>query len=335
MKKTLILLGLLLVLIAVYVFTKAKDDKNATSISIEDRAFVVKDKSEIDYLTIKNPGYPLMHFQKKANGSWMLNNKYVADPNIINNMIGVLEKMKIKYIPPKTMTKKIMTDLEQVGIEIHAFDKSGETLSHFIMGSNDPKEGSTFCVKKNAKQPYAMYVTVAEGGLRNYFSQTQLELRDKTLLSYNSDKIKELKLSYPKDRKSSFSIEKKAKAYQLTSPEPLYSRDIKANSKTIASYLNEYASVVAEAIRTGEMLNDSIKTNVAFAILDIKLDNGEHHNFEFYPMIDLVDSAINTQSVEDLTKVERYIVFTESNEVYVVQHRMLKNIFRTIDYFGN
>lgn len=332
MKKILILSLLSLVLLLVYLFL-LKSKSTSQGIEIEDRAFVVEDMNDIDYLTIKNPGYPLMHLQRQ-DGYWVLNQKYKADPNIVSNMIGVLSKMEIKYIPPRTMLEKILGDLDQVGIEIKTYTKNGEVLSDFIMGSNDNQESATFCVKRGANQAYAMHVSVTEGGLRNYFNMPQREIRDKTFIDITPNDISQLRLDYLKNKSSSFSILKNENKYSVAPLEKFVNRGV-ANPKTINSYLLEFDGIYAESIRTGEIKSDSIRTRIPFARLDIKLENDKEMFYEFYPMIDLMVDSINTSSVLDLKRVERFFVFDHSEDVFIVQNRKLNNLFKTYDYFLN
>ena len=80
MRRTTILLLIVIVLAGIYYFTSKKTEEKINTVNIEDREFVVDSEDDISIFTIKNPGYPLMHFARQEDGSWMLNNKYKADP---------------------------------------------------------------------------------------------------------------------------------------------------------------------------------------------------------------------------------------------------------------
>ena len=248
-------------------------------------------------------------------------------------MTGVLKNMKIKYLPPKTMTDKILSDLEQIGIEIKAYDANGKILSDFIMGANDNKELTTYCVKRGAKQPYAMYVSVAEGGLRNYFNQTQRDLRDKTVFKVKPAEIEQLSINYHKDKRNSFEIQKDQSGYKLEAMEKFNAGSGSANSNTVRSYLLGYDKLIAEAIRTGEIKTDSIKNLIPFATLNYTLNDNTKAEFEFYPMKDLFVEEVNTQTVSDLKEIERYFLFDHRGDVFIVQQRMVDHIFKPLDYF--
>ena len=333
MRKTLVLLALIIILGMVYYVTQSKKANNEGTIRIEDREFIVSSGDQIAVLTVKNPGYPMMHFAKQKDGRWILNDKYYTDPNIIANMTGVLQKMQIKYIPPQSMMPKIMGELDQVGIEIKSYSESGALLSDFIMGSNDNRELSTFCVKRGSQKAYAMHVAVAEGGLRNYFTQTAKDLRDKSLMNVDAKNIVELKVQYHKDRSNSFVIRKEASGYQLEALEKMNTIEGRTNQNTIKSYLLEYDKVVAEAIRTGEVAADSIKNLIPFATISYTVNDSPQSSYQFYPLKDLLVEEVNTQSYKDLKQIERYFVFDNLGDVYIVQQWMVGPYFKPIDYF--
>jgi len=333
MRKISILLILILLLAGLYFFLPGKENGSA-SIKVEDRAFMLDDVSNISFITIKNPGYPLVHLEKISEESWLLNKKYDADLYVVKNMLAVLKNMKIRYIPPATMVPKIMGELGEVGIEIKAYDKDGGIISDFIMASNDSKEVSSFCVQRAARQPYAMHVDAADGGLRNYFNMPLRDLRDKAVFDYRDQKIDALSITYPKDRKNSFKITRNASAYKFEAVDKLMSFQSGVNLKTVDSYMQDYTRLVSEAIRTGEINADSITSRLAFAEMEIKSGDTDK-KWKFYPMIDLLVDSINTRSVIDSRKVERYFVFDESGECYIVQHRMVGKYFRPVEYFMN
>jgi len=331
MKKTLFLLILLIIAGAAYFFISSKDDN--TSINIESRNFIVEDIDDISFLTVKNPGYPLVHLKKESKEQWILNNKYEADMNVVNNMIGVLSHMEIRNIPTKSRNENVIKNLKNVGIEITTFDNKGEILSEVIMGDNDNKEGATYCVRKGYNQSYAMHVKVTEGGLRNYFTQTQKTLRNKNVFNVDGSKIISLKMTYPKDKKNSFEIARDSDKFNITATDQFGRKNIDGNSNIIEAYLKDYNSVNCESIRTDDIALDSIRNKVSFAKLEFELTDGVKHSYEFYPALDLLVKDVNTQSVKDLRKIDRFIVFAGNDEIYIIQRRLVNDLFKPITYF--
>ena len=331
MKKTLILLLILIIAGGVYYFLIQGD--NSGTINLENRDFIVENPDDIAFITVKTKAYPMMHLEKKSKDQWILNKKYVADKNVVSNMVGTLSKMEIKYIPTKATNANIIKNLDRVGIEITTYDKRGNVLKELVMGSNDNKEGATFCVRKGYDQSYAMHLRVTEGGLRNYFDQTQLNLRDKSVFNIDHADIKSLSISYMKDKKSSFKITKDNEGFDVEAIGQFNPKQVDVNDNIVDAYLKDYSQIYSEAIRTGDITMDSIKQFVPFAKIEFELKDASKQSFDFYPMLDLVDNEVSTQKINDLAKIDRHFVFSNTNEVYVVQQRMVKEFFKPITYF--
>ena len=203
MKRTLLLLLLLLFLVAIYFgITKFAQSKD-TSIKLEDREFVVDDPSKIDIITVESAAYPMKHFSRQKN-NWLLNNKYKVEPNIVKNMLMVLTKMRIHHIPPKNSVSKVKDLMKEIGMTIRTFDKNGNVLSEFVLGGNTQAEDASYCMKIGANQPYAMSIPVYDGGLRSYFNQTHENLITKIVYDFDNQQVTGIEMNYNKSKKSSF-----------------------------------------------------------------------------------------------------------------------------------
>jgi len=332
MKRVIILLSILLLLGAFSFFTLKSSGGDKTSVVLEDREFIVEDSDEINIVTIETPGYPMKHLSRQKN-HWLFNNSQKVEPNIMQNMMRVLSKMTINYIPPRTMYPTINDGFERIGLTIKTYDKKGKVLSEFLMGGNTQEEDGTFCKRLGYDQVYVMTMPTSVGGLRAYFNQSQEQLRSKTVFDIKHEDIKEISLEYHKDKQNSFSVTRKGGNMEIAAPFNESLKSEKANPKLLDAYFKDFDKVAAEAIRTGHPSMDSIRNFLAFADLKIRMENDEEISLAFYPDIDLFRSDISTQKVEDVFRVERHFVFDGKGEVYVVQQRMLHDIFKKPDFF--
>ena len=333
MYKTIISLVLLLALGGFYFLTK--DKNNDTSITIEDRDFVVHDREIIDIIVIDRPGYPKLHLSKSENG-WLLNQRRKASPHVIKNLLSVLTRMKLDYIPPRTKYKKIMQDIEDLGIGVVTYDKEGQVLSDFIVGKNNNVESGTYCIKRGAKQPYVMIVPAISGGIRNYYTLSDIDLRDKTVMDVNSGEIVKVTLDYKKNRINSFVINKdKGGDYQVQSLLPTdKTNNISQNQNLLNAYIKDFKKIGAENIMTGRPDMDSLSQHMPLIELAIDLKNGSQLGYSFYPVMDNIDVGTEIKTVADLVKLDRYYMFSNDGQSYIVQQRLVKNILRPISYFG-
>lgn len=333
MKKLLFLVMAVIILGAVYLVL-SKDTKEKTSITVEDREFVVENADDIHVITIKSKTYPLMHLSR-AEGYWILNDKYKANPTVIKNMLGALTNMKIKYIPPRSQNKMIEKSIENVGIEIKTFDRDGKVLSDFIMAGNTNDESGTYCIKRGAQQAYVMSMPIVEGGLRNFFNMTQVGMRDKTIFSFDPQRIKSIEIDYLKDRKNSFRLEKSGSEFTITATGRTGKPSAKANKNLAYAYVNDYDKLMAEVINQENPDLDKLEGRLPFAVFTITTDDKASFEMEIFPDLDIFDRTINTRSVDDLAKIERYFVKTSDGEDYIVQQRLIGKCLKKYEYFDS
>jgi hypothetical protein len=333
MSKTIIPLILLIALGGIYFLTK--DNDNDTSIVLEDRDFVVKDRELIDIITINRPGYPELHLSK-SEGGWLLNQRRKASPHVMRNLLSVLTRMELDYIPPRTKYNKIMQDIKDLGISVTTYDKEGNVLSDFIVGKNNNVESGTYVIKKGAKQPYVMIVPAVSGGIRNYFTLSDMNLRDKTVMDVNSDDIVKITMDYKKNRINSFIINKDNGGELEIEPMVPTDRtmNVQQNQNLLDAYVKSFKKIGAENIMTGRPDMDSISHHIPFIELAIDLKDGSQLGYSFYPVMDIVDPGTEIKSVIDLDKIDRYYMFSTDGQSYIVQQRLVKNIIKPINYFG-
>ena len=320
------------VTLSYYFLVVRNKNKAVSSVTIEDREFVVADKEDIHTITIKSLGYPLIHISKNED-SWLLNQKHRASSNVVENMLAVLTKMRINYIPPKSQMDMISRSIENVGMEIKTYDKDGNTLSDFIMAGNTNKEDGTYCIKRGAKQAYVMSMPVVEGGLRNYFNMELIAMRDKTVVELDTDKIKEIKIDYPKDIKNSYLVKKEGGKYRFEPRSVVYKNEGAFSDNIVQSYVRDFNILKAEYISTDNPARDTIQNRLPIAEILIQMDDNRQFKMDLYPDIDIYDMTVNTTSIEDLGRVDRYFVDTSWGEFYTVQHRLISKWLRTPKHF--
>jgi hypothetical protein len=331
--KTLLPLAILLILGVIYFMTK--DAPKDSSISIDDRDFVVENREDIDIIRIKRPGYPEIHLSKKGE-EWFLNQRRKASSHIVRNILTVLTKLELDYIPPNTTYPKIMKDIELLGIDVTTYDKAGNVLSDFIVGKNNNVESGTYCLKKGAKQPYVMILPSVSGGIRNYFTLTDLDLRDKTVMNVKSSDIVELTMDFKKDRKNSFQIIKEGSSYGISPLVPTANTsNISQNQNVLSAYMKNFKGFGAEGIMTGKPEMDSIYRKIPGIELDMSMKNGSKRKFSFYPVVYRPgEDDPERTTAEDMRRTEKFYMFSDDGESYIVQQRVMNKFIQPLSYFG-
>lgn len=315
---------------AAWYLTKGKNQSN-TTIRIEDREFITKDKDEVATITIKSKGRPMIHLNRTDKG-WYVNDKYLVKKNIMDNMLSTLSRMEINYIPTKAENSTAQERMKKHGIDIKTFDGSGEELTSFILGTNTNDEYGTYCLKEGAQQSYVMSIPVLEGGIREYFNQSVSEFRDLTIVDIPSEKIKKVTVNYPKDMRSSFVIENSSRPTIKPTGSTSFTQD--HNQNILDAYLKDFTGVKAELLKNEFFYRDSIRSILPFMEVTIETKDDRSTWLKIYPHLDIHNQYVVTNSVDDLhEKHERFYVDTQRGDFYLSQNTGIGKFMRKVDYF--
>lgn len=330
MRNTLILLLILLTLGAVYFFMP-RGERTKSSIRIEDREFVNKDRNDIFTITIKSKARPMIHLSRKGAG-WFINSKYLAKQNIMDNMLMVLSKMSIQYIPRKLENKTAMERIDKFGIDIKTYDSTGNLLTDFILGPNINSEYGTYITKQGAEQVYVMCLAAQQGGLRGYFNHAVEVMRDLTMLNLEAEDIKTVEVTYPKDKINSFKIDKRKGQYNLTSQLEDY-KDKPLNRNVVDAFFKDFKYVNAERLRNGHLYKDSISNEIPFMTVKVDMEDGKSYQLDSWPFVDF-ESKYITRSVRDVTeRHQKFYVKSSWGDFYQVQTQFLEPFMKKVEDF--
>ncbi len=328
MKRTIVLLLILLALGAVYFFTLNANDK--TTISVADRDFITKDISEVGTITIKSKGRPQFHLSK-VKDEWFLNNSHKANENIVGNMIGALKVMQIQYIPSKAENQTALNRMEMHGIDIKTFDHSGKLLTDFVLGTNTNTEYGTYFRKSDSNQCYVMEIPARPGGLRNYFTQSYEEFRDATVFSYDHKDITSIKMTYPKDTRNSFQITQMGSQKKLLNHAGV---EVESNENVLDAFLKDFVYLKAEWLKNGHVDKDTVSNYTPFAQLQIESSKQSSIGISIYSLLDLQDRGVFTRSVDDISeRHEKFYTLTSNGDFYRVRLPFISQFLKKVDYF--
>jgi len=325
---TLVLLAVLIGLGGIYFLSQNKAIEKST-IRLEDREFVTKNKEDVHTITIEAPARPMIHLSRMGS-DWYVNRKHKVRKNIMDNMLIALTRMNIKYIPMSKENDTALERMKKFGLDIKTYDGDGEILTEFTLGTNTNDEYGTYAINKGAEQVYVMSISSHEGGLRNYFTHSVRDFRNLTLLDIKSDDLDAISLEYPKDLANSMVLSRDGNGYQLNSAN---SKEMAVNDNIAEAFFSSIKSVNAESLMNNFIKKDTIIGMVPFMKINFDFKEKTDKWITIYPFVDL-ESSYNTRSAGDVTKRHNnYFVNTSWGDFYKVQDRFLKKFFVTPEYF--
>lgn len=328
-----LLLFLILGGASAWYLTKGSSSKK-TSYDISDREFAT-DPSEIYKIFLADRKGETVTLERKEKG-WIYNKKYKARPGAMRNLLDAIEKIELKYIPPKAAVPGAVKTMVAHGIKVELYDKNNEQIKVYYVGGMTNDEMGTYMIMEGSDNPYVMHIPTWAGGLRARYFMHDDDWRDKTIFGNEVEEIDYVSVDYPKQKANSFELRKVGNDYEV---KPLYNTtDIheKAPSKgKVEAYLVNYKSVVAEAFQNRYPTRDSISALLPFCKIQFKNSDGESKTAEFHPIYTtkpdgrpLADSEVVTG-----TPVERYHVNLDNEDFMLVQQRVFGKLFWSYDSF--
>ena len=217
---------------------------------------------------------------------------------------------------------------------MRVFQLSSHYYSFFI-GGNTPDERGTYFLMKHAEQPYVLELPAMVAVLRERFLRTYDEWRSNEVFAYETDKIKEISVAYPKDKNYSFRIKKE----DGISVEPYYPNAVNYFENPVEDLVNAYVAdynyLFAEGYENNHIQKDSIIQLIPFAEIAVTDQSGDVREMKLFTYNDVFTPNFrsNPISLATVQQVERFFLYDNRGDFYVVQIQLVKKLLRSYDYF--
>lgn len=331
MKKNilLLLLALLLAFVAYWLYS-AKGTGVQSSTDLPDREFGVKDISTIGKITIQQPKYPAINFVKEGK-EWIMNNKKGTNEYVLNDLLALISRVDIDYIPTTKMKENILKNLPESGVNVKIWNTEGELIRDFMVGSEIGTTAGTPFMITGGNQPYIMRVPGFTGSVRSRIINKINEWESKDVYNIDPNEIVSAEVMYDRDAAASFKVSRSEDKIIVTKPGESESTAI-PNQKTAEAYLAFYRYIVAEYNDSENPERQRIISGQRFAKITVITKDGKKSEIDYFSYAD-IDSKIETKSPHQIHPDNKFFGETNDGEMYLVQQRVIYPIFRTYDYF--
>ncbi|MFK7980481.1 MAG: hypothetical protein AB8G86_10895 [Saprospiraceae bacterium] len=325
MKKTGTLLILFLVIGGfTYYLTTKKDTK--TTLLTEARNFAVADIDQVHKIFIADRNGKNITLERQKN-HWQLNGKHRANPNAVSTLLNTIQKLKIKYTPPRTAIKNIINDIATNNIKVEIYNRSGEKIKGYYVGGVTNDELGTHMIKEDEEEPFVTYVPGFEGSLRVRYMTDEINWRDKAIFQERLSAIQSVSIEYPKQKNKSFKLVRNGKSFDLM---PFYENTAKINRPLakgqIEKYLIGYERLVAENFANHYQERDSIEQLLPFSIIRLKTANAEEKVVKLHPILKKSKTGQILLSDEGTGIVEKYFADVDGADFMLIQHLVFGKI---------
>ena len=330
-KNTLILAGLVLILGGlVYYFQVLQDDNNSISDGKEwQRSFAIEDPSAIETIFISKLSGLKIKLTRDGE-YWKVNDKYMANPNVMKNLINTAVQLELQRTPIAKEANNIVKSLSANGTNVKYFDKDGNIIKAYYLGGSDLEGTGTEIMMEGSNQPYIVNVPYFQGILSFRFNKPEREFRDRSIFRMDPSSIYELSIEYPKQKSKSFKLIKDEGDFYVEQYFDLKGKGRKkVNQNIIDQYLAGFELKIAEGIENNNPVQDSVLSTMPFCRIELKYGDGLYKKVSFFEIEELND---NGEKVTEI--ISRLFCYIEPEDDFMLtQLNPIKELLRPYDYF--
>jgi hypothetical protein len=331
MKKTLILLILLIAIGgSAWYFQKAKETEKMHAMGW-DRDFAVKNTDEIYKVFIAKRTGKTTTLERKGD-QWLMDGKYPARMTAINSLMDVFRGVRMQSVPAKAAVKNIVDNLATKGIKVELYDKSNDLIKAFYVGGTTNDERGTYMILDGAERPYITELSMMEGAFRVRFDMEDDDWRDKTVFDEQVENIDFVSIDYPKQKIKSFKMERKGDEFTV---EPFYEITQSINKPVqqanVEAFLLGFRRQIAESYENDNPKKEEYLNTIPFATITMRDKSGKETSATLYPR-----GSLSVQGNVKTNEVERYLADVKRGDLHdfmLVQHRNYKRMLWGYDSF--
>jgi len=331
MKKNTTLLFILVALGGLLWYMNSSQTK--TTLSEDDWHIGIKDTDQIGHIFFANKNNYKIDLKRK-NGSWIVNDKYPANLNSVNNLLTTLEKMELRYRPQAAAKENMINAIASTGIKVEVYDLEDKMMKTFYIGDATNDERGVVMIMEGSENPYVMHIPTLEGNLRARFFLLEEKWRDKTIFKEDPSNIKSVSINYPKQPENSFVLNLKTeKDYSVSRlTDSKLGKSKHALKKGMGSvFLNAFTNQVAEAFQSDQKYRDSLAHVKPFCEIQLIRKDGSSKNMKLFP-INKKGGVDKEGNVMPAPELDRYFANID-DEFYLVQNSLIKKMLWGYDYF--
>jgi hypothetical protein len=302
-------------------------NRSGSTLRGELKDFSIPDTGSVDRIFIADKLGKTSLLERKGIGYWVVNNKYRARQDAINNLLATLSALKVKAPVAKSMEANVLKDLAgplQRKVEVYA---AGSRIKTIYIGGETIDKLGTFMLLENSSVPFEVHVQGHRGFLQTRFITDERIWRDQTIFAYEKSDIREINLRFFKDPSKSYSI----RIPDSGSPQLIgFAGGNQADTLLINKYIAQYRKFTFEYIVTEESFpaarKDSILNSGPFVEISVTTRKGERNTMKGYYRLLPGATLNNATDGESPFDPERIYALINDKDFVLVQYFQLDRL---------
>lgn len=284
----------------------------------------------------------------RTDDGWKVNEKYDAQPVMINNILYTLDKLRIKMPVSLASHDNVITrmagtntkvEIYQIVPRINLFNKiklfPHEKLTKvFYIGDVTQDNTGTYVLKEGAEKAYIVHLHGFRGFISSRFSANQEDWRDHKILSNDISEIASVKLEFNNKPENSFVINENG-SYSYEMKRLSDGSNVDIDTIRVLNLLTSFNDVRFESFLSdiSKTRRDSIINSPYQERLTLTTKDGEEHVITTYTMkIDA--SAIGFEEHDwDEDPDHKYAYIKNNDELVMIQDFAFGKLLNPAEYY--
>ena len=269
----------LVVLIALLIMQK----NNVLSGTKDYDDFAIEDTASISKIFIADPAGGDVTLVRGADRVWKVENKFDARKDAVNLLLKTFKQLEVYGKVSEESFETVVKNLAGHGMKVEVYlNEDKKPLKTYYIGSAiSNKLGTYTLLEKNGKKsdvPYITYVTTENGSIGSRFFTNANDWRDRTVFSYDPQKIRSIEIQHFNDTTTSFKITHLGDA-QFEIENLATNETFSLPTKDGISFFTSFKDVHYEYLdqKTPKNVMDSIYMTVPRTIITVVDENENSH----------------------------------------------------------
>ena len=323
------------------------NNRYLTSLRGEAYDFTVRDTASVTRLFFADKSGNQVLLSRTEEG-WKVNEKYDAQPTMVNNMLQTLDKMRIKMpvslashnnVIKRMAGTNTKVEVYQIVPRINLFNKiklfPHEKLTKvFYIGDVTQDNSGTYVLKEGADKAYIVHLHGFRGFISSRFSANQEDWRDHKIISNDISEIASVKLEFNNEPENSFIINEKGRfTYEMKRLHD--DSNIDFDTIRVLNLLTSFNDVRFEAFLTDitQERRDSIINSPYQERLTLITKDGKENVIRTYTMRINASAFGFTENDWDDDPDHKYAYVENNDELVMIQDFAFGKILRPAKYY--
>ncbi|CAG0969935.1 MAG: DUF4340 domain-containing protein [Bacteroidetes bacterium] len=249
--------------------------QNSGTLSKELKDFAIEDTANITKLFLADAKNNSVLLEKQSNGTWLIDKKFKARKDAIENILLTIKRVEVKYPVPESELKTIISQLSSnaTKVEIYLNGKNKPEKVYYVGHATQNQFGTYMLLEKSGKKssvPFVTHIPGFFGYLSTRFFAQPFLWRDREIFTLSPEKIKSITVENTEEPETSFTIQQtSAQQFKLLNHKKIALSQF--DTASVYNYLNRFSAIyfeqIAAEIETTK--KDSILSSTPFHIFTL------------------------------------------------------------------